>query len=81
MLIELIKCTSADLAVLHEVGAEAFYETFKIENRQENMETYLENVFNINQLTREFSSAHSEFYFIYDHGEIAGYLKVNVKGA
>lgn len=34
-------------------GSETFYETFKTETTHENMGTYIENAFNINQLTKE----------------------------
>ena len=75
------KCTFEDLPLLQEVGRETFNETFKDQNSPENMKVYLEEAFNVKQLETELSNPSSEFFFIYVHDEVAGYLKVNVDEA
>ena len=75
------KCTFEDLPLLQEVGRETFNETFKDQNSPENMKVYLEEAFNVKQLEMELSNPYSEFFFIYVHDEVAGYLKVNVNEA
>lgn len=71
------KCTNEDLLILQNISIETFYDTFKDQNSLENMNAYLEKAFKLKQLERELSSIHSEFFFVYMNGEVAGYLKVN----
>lgn len=81
MTLTIRKCTSEDLGLLQDISIETFNETFRDQNSPENMKTYLERAFNINQLEIEVSNTASEFYFISYNGEIAGYLKVNIHDA
>ncbi|OME94716.1 MULTISPECIES: GNAT family N-acetyltransferase [Paenibacillus] len=81
MTLTIRKCTSEDLGLLQDISIETFNETFRDQNSPENMKTYLERAFNINQLAIEVSNTASEFYFIYYNGQIAGYLKVNIHDA
>ncbi|MFJ7679681.1 GNAT family N-acetyltransferase [Peribacillus sp. NPDC097198] len=81
MSIHIRKCTLEDLPLLQEIGCETFNETFKDLNSPENMKVYLEGAFNLTQLGTELSNPSSEFFFIYCHTEVAGYLKVNVDEA
>lgn len=80
-MINIKKCTFEDLGLLQEISVETFHETFKDSNSPENMKAYLEKAFNLKQLEKELSNIDSEFYFIYSHEEIAGYLKVNTDDA
>lgn len=81
MTIQIRKCTLEDLPILREISYETFDETFKDQNSPENMKVYLETAFNVKQLEKELSTDSSEFFFIYSHEEVAGYLKVNVNEA
>lgn len=81
MTIKIEKCNHEDLKKLQEVSIETFHDTFKEQNSPENMKAYLEKAFNEKQLEQELSNAASQFYFILDDEEIAGYLKVNVDEA
>ncbi|HWL23961.1 MAG TPA: GNAT family N-acetyltransferase [Ureibacillus sp.] len=81
MTITIKKCTLEDLQVLQEISYETFNETFKDQNSPENMKTYLERAFNSKQLEKELKNSSSQFYFVYFHGEVAGYLKVNMNDA
>lgn len=77
MAISLKKCTLEDSHILKEISSETFYETFNQQNSPENMNAYLEKAFNIRQLEKELSDISSQFYFVYVHTEVAGYLKLN----
>ncbi|OCA90453.1 GNAT family acetyltransferase [Bacillus sp. FJAT-27225] len=79
--IHITKCTLNDLTKLQEIGYETFNETFKYQNSPENMNTYLEKAFNLNQVEKELSNDFSQFFFIYFNNELAGYLKVNTDEA
>jgi len=81
MTITIKKCTLEDLQVLQEISYETFNETFKDQNSPENMKTYLERAFNSKQLEKELKNSSSQFFFVYFHGEVAGYLKVNMNDA
>jgi len=81
MTINIKKCTLEDSCKLREVSYETFKETFKEQNSPENLNAYLERAFNLTQLEKELSNRFSQFFFIYFHNEIAGYLKVNVHEA
>ncbi|MFL1997178.1 GNAT family N-acetyltransferase [Lysinibacillus irui] len=81
MTIKIKKCNLEDLKKLQEVSIETFHDTFKEQNSPENMKAYLEKAFNEKQLAQELENAASQFYFILDNEEIAGYLKVNVDEA
>ncbi|MEH7390303.1 GNAT family N-acetyltransferase [Bacillus sp. JJ1474] len=81
MTIKLKKCTHEDLQTLQEISIETFHDTFKDQNSPENMNTYLEKAFNLKQLEEELFNMSSEFFFVYFHNEMAGYLKVNTNEA
>lgn len=81
MAIHIRKCSSEDLALLQEISAETFKETFQNQNSPESMSAYLEKAFNLDQLRKELSHPCSQFYIIYSNDEAAGYLKLNIDEA
>lgn len=81
MTISIKKCTFDDIGLLREVSIETFSKTFKEHNSHENMQAYLEQAFNPEQLTKELSNTSSAFYFVYSNDKLAGYLKLNTDGA
>lgn len=81
MTIRTKKCTVEDLQALQEISIETFNATFKDQNSPENMTSYLERAFNLEQLENELSTISSEFYFVYFNNEVAGYLKININDA
>ncbi|GIP37874.1 spermidine/spermine N(1)-acetyltransferase [Paenibacillus sp. J31TS4] len=81
MTTKLTKCTLEDSRALQEISCVTFNETFKQQNTPENMNTYLQKAFNLNQLEKELSNPFSQFYFVYFNEEVAGYLKVNINDA
>ncbi|GIN88933.1 spermidine/spermine N(1)-acetyltransferase [Heyndrickxia sporothermodurans] len=81
MTINIKKCTLEDSRKLQEISYETFNDTFKHQNSPENMNAYLERAFNLKQLEKELSNRSSQFFFVYFHNEIAGYLKINTEDA
>lgn len=81
MTITMKKCSFEDLHILQEIGYETFNDTFKELNTEENMKTYLERAFNLQQIEKEMTNVFSSFFFIYFNNELAGYLKLNVNEA
>lgn len=81
MTIEIKRCTLEDLHRIQEISYETFDETFKDQNSPENMKVYLERAFTLKQLEKELSHISSQFFFVYFHNEIAGYLKINTNDA
>jgi len=81
MTILIKKCALEDLHTLQAISYETFHDTFKDQNSPENMNAYLEKAFNVKQLESELSNHSSEFFFVYFHDEVAGYLKVNTNDA
>ncbi|MFJ7666927.1 GNAT family N-acetyltransferase [Lysinibacillus sp. NPDC097195] len=78
MSVKIIKCKMEDVHVLQEISIETFNDTFSNQNSPENMKTYLDRAFTIEQLESELANRSSQFYFILYDKEVAGYLKVNV---
>lgn len=81
MTIRIKKCTHEDLQTLQEISVETFNDTFKDQNSPENMKSYLEKAFSLEQLVKELSNISSQFFFVYFNNEVAGYLKFNTNNA
>ena len=81
MIVKITKCTLNEVLQLQDISIETFHDTFKDQNSPENMREYLERAFHAAQLEKELANCSSQFYFIYFHEELAGYLKVNMNDA
>lgn len=81
MSIEVKKCTVEDLQILQKVSVETFRDTFQDQNTEEDLYNYLEKAYNTEQLTSELLNQQSEFYFVFNSNDLAGYLKININEA
>lgn len=81
MSIEIKKCTVEDIHMLQRISIETFQDTFQEQNTEEDLKNYLEKAYTTEKLTLELLNPDSEFYFIYEEHELAGYLKINLNGA
>lgn len=81
MTIHLQSCSREHLQELREISYNTFNETFKDQNAPENMKAYMERAYHPAQLEKELSNPSSKFLFLYFHGDLAGYLKVNIGNA
>lgn len=75
------KCKREDVGILREISIETFSDTFGDQNTPENMKTYLEKAFTVQQLEKELSNRSSQFFFVYYNEAVAGYLKINTNEA
>ena len=71
------KCTMDDFDVLRKLSMRTYYETFAHLNTPEDMQTYLDDAFEIKKLRDELSNPDSDFFFLYIKETLAGYLKLN----
>ena len=71
------ECTIDDLNILREISYKTYNDTFRHMNTSSNIDTYLEQAFDINKLGGELSNRSSQFYFLYADKQLAGYLKLN----
>ena len=81
MAVEVKKCTVEEVQKLRSISIETFRDTFEEQNTEEDLCNYLEKAYTIEQLKTELLNQDSEFYFIYDEYDLAGYLKININEA
>lgn len=74
-------CTINDKLALQEIAYQTFDETFRAQNKKENIDNYLKTAFTDEKIERELLNPESFFYFIYFDQQLAGYLKLNIKGS
>jgi len=67
----------ADILELQKIGKQTFFETFASDDSTSDMKQYLDEKFNIDQLSKELKNSKSMFYFSEIESEIIGYLKIN----
>lgn len=78
MTITIKKCQREDIHLLQKISIETFNDTFKEQNTAENMKVYLDEAFTTEKLLSELAHFQSEFYFLYEEDQVAGYLKINI---
>ncbi|MCI4444144.1 MAG: GNAT family N-acetyltransferase [Lentimicrobium sp.] len=79
--IEIKKASISDLEIIQEISKQTFIETFAEVNTPENMENYIRENFNTEQVTLEINNRESAFYLAILDKEIIGYLKLNFGNA
>lgn len=79
--IEIRKATISNLDAIQNISIQTFIETFAAVNTPENIENYIEESFNPEQLTSELSNSNSVFYLAVLGNETIGYLKINFGNA
>jgi ribosomal protein S18 acetylase RimI-like enzyme len=75
------KATISDLEIIQEISTQTFIETFAEVNAPENMEHYVRENFNSEQVTSEIHNPDSAFYLATLDSETIGYLKLNFGNA
>lgn len=66
---------------LQKISAEIFRDTFQEQNSKEDLKTYLETAYNLENLRSELLTKDTFFYFLQSEDELAGYLKININEA
>ena len=75
------KATISDLEIIQEISKQTFLETFAEVNTPENMENYVRENFNPEQMVSEINNPNSAFYLASLENEIIGYMKLNFRDA
>ncbi|HEX5706809.1 MAG TPA: GNAT family N-acetyltransferase [Pyrinomonadaceae bacterium] len=70
------RAEAADAALLAELGARTFHDTFAADNRPEDMAAYLAWAFTPERLSEELEDARAHFFVAEVGGEAAGYAKL-----
>lgn len=78
MTIKMKRVTLDDINDLQQISIETFSDTFGAENKQEDLDNYLQSAYNQEKLKKEVSDPNSDFQLIYYNDELAGYIKLNV---
>ena len=76
-LIIIKKATISDLQTIQEISKQTFMETFADVNTSEDMENYVLENFNTEQVASEINNRESAFYLATLGNETIGYLKLN----
>lgn len=79
--IEIKKASISDLEIIQEISKQTFIETFAAVNSPENMENYIRENFNPEQISSEINNPESSFYLAVLENETIGYLKINFGNA
>ena len=74
---EVSKVSTSDADLLQIIAKQTFYETFKDQNSEEDMNQYLNENFSSQKIINELNTLNSEFYFATLNCKIVGYLKIN----
>lgn len=71
------KATPNDLHQLQKIGIDTFIETYAEVNTAENMKSYMDESFSVENLTTELHDNNATFYFALLDAIVVGYLKLN----
>ncbi len=71
------QCTPEDVYTLKDISCETFRDAFADKNRPSELQAHLDKAYDLKKLHQELSNVHSQFYFLYADGVLAGYLKCN----
>jgi ribosomal protein S18 acetylase RimI-like enzyme len=75
------KATISDLDIIQKIGSQTFIETFAAVNTPENMDNYILQHFNSQQVALEINNPDSAFYLAILDDETIAYLKLNFGNA
>ncbi|CAN5791647.1 GNAT family N-acetyltransferase [soil metagenome] len=65
----------ADAKALAEISRQTFYDTFTGTCTEEDMQSFLEQYFNLNQVMKELKNENDNYYLAELNGEVIGYLR------
>ncbi len=71
------KINITNLNDLETISKKTFFESYSIQNQEEDMNNYLSVNFSSENLSKELNNPNSEFYFAKINDQLVGYLKLN----
>ena len=69
------RATLADAETLSEISRKTFYDTFTGTCTEDDMQSFLETYFNLEQVQKELSNANDQYHLAFIDGEVAGYTR------
>lgn len=75
--VKIEKVHVSELNHLFNISRQTFYDTFHAHNTASDIKKFLNDSFSDAQLTKEFNTPNSQFYFAKINNDIVGYLKLN----
>jgi ribosomal protein S18 acetylase RimI-like enzyme len=70
------EATRKDAALIAEMSRQTFYDTFATDNRKEDMDQFLDEVFTKKELKKEVGAKHNIFLLAYVNEQPAGYVRM-----
>lgn len=81
MPIHLSPVNSTHLDKLVQISRQTFVDAFASQNNPVYFQQYVDRAFAKEQISRELENLNSEFYFLKNHDETVGYIKINTGAA
>lgn len=75
--LELKRITEEEVALLRVISFYTFIDTFGSDTPASDLDSYMTQAYEYEQLNSELSNPESQFYFLYSDKQLAGYLKLN----
>ena len=75
MHIEFKRGSIEDIEFIKSIGKETFYETFKNDNTEQNMQDYLATAFTTEKIMSELKNPYSQFYLLFADAELGVWEK------
>lgn len=76
-MIEIVSVEQNQVDCLRELAVTTFRETFGHANTEKNLQAYFKNDLSRDTLQQELQNPESQYYFMKQYGDIAGFLKLN----
>ncbi|WP_420603422.1 GNAT family N-acetyltransferase [Flagellimonas sp.] len=77
MTLSIERCTAVDLDNLVQISKDTFIAAFETQNDPEDFKKYMDFAFSKEKLQSELENKSTQFYFVFDHKEKIGYIKLN----
>lgn len=75
------RCGRSDTPQLRELAVSTFVVQFGKDNTQADMDSYITEAFDSMRVESELQDENVHYYFVHQEGELAGYLKLNLREA
>ncbi|MDZ4668407.1 MAG: GNAT family N-acetyltransferase [bacterium] len=72
----ILACNWKHYALLADIGAVTFYETFSPHNEKADMVAYIEKTYNLKQVEDNLKEAHIHYFVCYNEKQDVGYIKL-----
>lgn len=74
--LNIVTCYLKHRAVLAEIGATTFYQSYKDENSEADMQAYIQNTYTIDKIVHCLNDKNTIYFLAYNHTGDVGYVKL-----